>query len=155
MNDIDKKLDSILEVDILEGDVEIIEPEIVSNNEIAVVEETMPAVIEEPTKRDVDYDYEHARNTHHDLLEQGQSALPDLLRVAKESQHPRAYEVAAGFLKTLSDMTDKLMTLHKVKKDLDGKDGGPPSQTTNNIDKAVFVGSTSELLKQIKNEPAA
>ena len=152
MSQIEQKLNDILEVEIV-GEVTTIEPEVVS--EVIVAPETLPAVVEEPSQqRDLEYDYEYARTTHRDLLEQGQEALPDLLKVAKESQHPRAYEVAAGFLKTLSDMTDKLMVLHTVKKKLDGEDGGPrPTSTTNNIDKAVFVGSTADLLKQIKNEP--
>lgn len=158
MSEIEEKLDAILEVDIAEEEeLEVIEPEVVGNTEVVVAEEHLPAVIPEvPEKRDLEYDYEYSRTLHRDLLEQGQEALPDLLKVAKESQHPRAYEVAAGFLKTLSDMTDKLMVLHAVKKKLDGEEGGPKAtQTTNNIDKAVFVGSTAELLKQIKNEPAA
>lgn len=152
MNQIEQNLDSILEVDVA-GDVTVIEAEIVSQEVVPVVA-TPPAVIEQPQQRDIDYDYEYSRTVQRDLLEQGQEALPDLLKVAKESQHPRAYEVAAGFLKTLSDMTDKLMVLHAVKKKIDGEDGGPkPSITNNNIDKAVFVGSTADLLKQIKNEP--
>lgn len=154
MSEIEEKLDAILEVDIAEEEVEA-----VANTDVVVAEPVQPpAVIQEtvPEKRDLEYDYEYSRTLHRDLLEQGQEALPDLLKVAKESQHPRAYEVAAGFLKTLSDMTDKLMVLHNVKKKLDGEEGGPKTtQTTNNIDKAVFVGSTAELLKQIKNEPAA
>ena len=155
MSEIEAKLDAILEVDIAEED-EIIEPEIVADSPVVVaVPAQVPAVIPDvPEKRDLEYDYEYSRTLHRDLLEQGQEALPDLLKVAKESQHPRAYEVAAGFLKTLSDMTDKLMVLHNVKKKLDGEDGGPRPTTTNNIDKAVFVGSTAELLKQIKNEPS-
>jgi hypothetical protein len=153
MTTIEQKLDDILEVEFV-GEVTTIEPETVSNTEIVVAEDNLPATIpEEPEKLDIEYDYEYTRTFHRDLLEQGNAALPDLLKVAKESQHPRAYEVASGFLKNLSDMADKLMTLHKIKKDLDGKDGGPPRGTTNNIDKAVFVGSTAELLKQIKNEP--
>jgi hypothetical protein len=152
MSEIEQKLDAILEVDIAED--EVIEAEIIADSPVVVaVPPQLPAVIPDvPEKRDLEYDYEYSRTLHRDLLEQGQEALPDLLKVAKESQHPRAYEVAAGFLKTLSDMTDKLMVLHNVKKKLDGEDGGP-RQTTNNIDKAVFVGSTAELLKQIKNEP--
>lgn len=154
MSEIEQKLDAILEVDIAED--EVIEAEIVTDTPVVVaVPPQLPAVIPDvPEKRDLEYDYEYSRTLHRDLLEQGQEALPDLLKVAKESQHPRAYEVAAGFLKTLSDMTDKLMVLHNVKKKLDGEDGGPkPTTTTNNIDKAVFVGSTADLLKQIKNEP--
>jgi hypothetical protein len=119
------------------------------------VEEHPVVVASDPvpdTNRDVEYDYEYTRNLHRDLLEQGQDALPELLKVAKESQHPRAYEVASGLLKNLSDMADKLMILHEKKKALDGREGGPaPTQQTVNIDKAVFTGSTADLLKQIKN----
>jgi hypothetical protein len=155
MSEIESKLDAILEVDVAVEE-EAIEAEIVADTPVVVaVPAQVPAVIPDvPEKRDLEYDYEYSRTLHRDLLEQGQEALPDLLKVAKESQHPRAYEVAAGFLKTLSDMTDKLMVLHNVKKKLDGEDGGPRPSTTNNIDKAVFVGSTAELLKQIKNEPS-
>ena len=157
MSQIDSKLDAILEVDIAgEDEDETIIAEIVADTPVVAVTvpAQLPVVIPDvPEKRDLEYDYEYSRTLHRDLLEQGQEALPDLLKVAKESQHPRAYEVAAGFLKTLSDMTDKLMVLHNVKKKLDGEDGGPRPTTTNNIDKAVFVGSTAELLKQIKNEP--
>lgn len=156
MTELEKKLDDILEVEIV-GEVATIEPEVVSNTEIVTAEEHLPVAVEEeePVNRDLEYDYEYSRQNHRDLLEMGNDALPDLLKVAKESQHPRAYEVAAGFLKTMSDMTDKLMALHKLKKALDGEEGGPqPTRTTNNIDKAVFVGSTAELLNQIKNEPS-
>jgi Terminase DNA packaging enzyme len=159
MNSIEQKLNDILEVEVV-GEVITIEPEIVSVDatpEIVtptvIIPETLPAVIEEPQeRRDLEYDYEYSRTTHRDLLAQGQEALPDLFKVAKESQQPRAYEVAAGFLKTLSDMTDKLMTLHKIKKDLDGEEGGPlKNNNTLNIDKAVvYTGTTADLLKQVK-----
>lgn len=153
MSQIEQKLNDILEVEIV-GETITIEPEVVSKSEIIVAPETLPAVVvEEPSeRRDIEYDYEYARTTHRDLLEQGQDALPDLLKVAKESQHPRAYEVAAGFLKTLSDMTDKLMVLHAVKKKLDGEEGGPvKNSNTLNIDKAVvYTGTTADLLKQVK-----
>jgi hypothetical protein len=71
--------------------------------------------------------------------------------VAKESQHPRAYEVAANMIKNLSDVTEKLMILQKQQQELRPKDEltGP---TNINVDKAVFVGSTAELLRQLKNE---
>lgn len=152
MSEIDKNLDTILEVEVV-GETETIEPEVVG--EIVVAEEHEVVVADEPVQqnRDVEYDYEFSRTTHRDLIEQGQEALGDLLKVAKEGQHPRAYEVAANMLKSLSDMTDKLLILHKQKKDLDGREGGPvPTQQTVNIDKAVFTGSTADLLKQIKQQ---
>jgi hypothetical protein len=143
MSEVEQNLNTILEI----------VPEVV--NEVVPVEEHPVVVASDPvpdTNRDVEYDYEYTRNLHRDLLEQGQDALPELLKVAKESQHPRAYEVASGLLKNLSDMADKLMILHEKKKALDGREGGPaPTQQTVNIDKAVFTGSTADLLKQIKN----
>jgi hypothetical protein len=149
MSEVEQNLATILEIES--------EERVVIEGELVVAEEhAVATVTEDPqpnTNRDVEYDYEYTRNLHRDLLEQGQDALPELLKVAKESQHPRAYEVASGFLKNLSDMADKLMILHEKKKALDGKEGGPgPSQQTVNIDKAVFTGSTADLLKQIKNK---
>jgi hypothetical protein len=150
MSEVEKNLDAILEV----AEEVVVEAEVVG--EIVVAEQHPVATItDDPqpnTNRDVEFDYEFSRTTHRDLIEQGQEALGDLLKVAKEGQHPRAYEVAANMLKSLSDMTDKLMVLHKQKKELDGREGGPaPTQQTVNIDKAVFTGSTADLLKQIKN----
>jgi hypothetical protein len=147
MSEVEQNLSTILEI----------EAEVV--NEVIVAEEhpvaTVPDDPQPDANRDVEYDYEYTRNLHRDLLEQGQEALPELLKVAKESQHPRAYEVASGFLKNLSDMADKLMILQEKKRALDGgtKGGsGPTTQQTVNIDKAVFTGSTADLLKQIKQQ---
>ena len=76
-------------------------------------------------------------------------ALEGILEVAKESQHPRAYEVAANMIKNLSDVTEKLMILQKQQQDLKPKEVAPTNIT---VDKAVFVGSTTDLLKKLKNE---
>lgn len=144
-NEVNTTLDTILETEFV--------PEEPIQGEIVPVEEHLPVPAEEQPNRDVEFDYELSRETHRDLIEQGQEALTDLLKVAKESQHPRAYEVAATMLKNLSDMTDKLMTLHKSKKDLEGGNGqGAGPKQTVNVDKAVFVGSTADLLKQIKQQ---
>lgn len=148
MNEVDKNLSEILEAEVV-GEVEEIKPETVST-EIVPAEEHLPATIDH--SRDLEYDYEVSRETHRGLLEQGQEALDGILKVAKESQHPRAYEVAAGLLKNLSDMTDKLILLHKHKKDLEGDRGSGDDSPQVNVEKAVFVGSTADLLKQIKNQ---
>jgi hypothetical protein len=152
MSEVDKNLSSILEIDITPTE----EPEVLVG-EIVPSEDTPPATVAntavEPVAvlpdRDVDYDYAFSRITHRDLIEKGMPALDDLLKVAKESQHPRAYEVAANMMKSLSDMTDKLMVLQKQRKELKA---GKEEKSTGDIrvDKAVFVGSTAELLKQIK-----
>jgi hypothetical protein len=146
MNEVDNNLSTILETEFVPS---VVQEEVITG-ELVHVEENLPAVVENQHAQDIAYDYELSRTTHRDLLEQGQESLTELLKVAKESQHPRAYEVAANMLNTLSNMTDKLMGLHEKRKALDGTKG--QQQQTLNVDKAVFVGSTADLLKQIKEK---
>lgn len=100
-------------------------------------------------KTPVEDDAEFARTNIRDLISKGNSAIDNLLLVATASEHPRAYEVAAGLIKNLADLNKDLLEIQKRKRDLD------PSQSktnsTTNIDKAVFVGSTTELVKFLKN----
>ena len=91
-------------------------------------------------------DYEYTRGELYSLIDQGQEAVKGALEVAQESGHPRAYEVAVAAMKHVADMTEKLQDLHKKMKDLDEEAKGP-SKVTNN---AMFVGSTSELQKMLK-----
>ena len=91
-------------------------------------------------------DYEYTRAELYSLIDQGQEAVKGALEVAQESGHPRAYEVAVAAMKHVADMTEKLQDLHKKMKDLDEEVKGP-SKVTNN---AMFVGSTSELQKMLK-----
>jgi len=95
---------------------------------------------------DRDKDYEYTRGELYSLIDQGQEAVRGALEVAQESGHPRAYEVATNAMKQVADMTDKLMDLQKKVKDLD-EDKKGPTKVTNN---AMFVGSTSELQKMLK-----
>ena len=95
---------------------------------------------------DRDKDYEYTRGELYSLIDQGQEAVRGALEVAQESGHPRAYEVATNAMKQVADMTDKLMDLQKKVKDLD-EDKKGPSKVTNN---AMFVGSTAELQKMLK-----
>ena len=95
---------------------------------------------------DRDKDYEYTRAELYSLIDQGQEAVKGALEVAQESGHPRAYEVAVAAMKHVADMTEKLQDLHKKMKDLDEETKGP-SKVTNN---AMFVGSTSELQKMLK-----
>ena len=82
-----------------------------------------------------------------ELIQKGGNAIDDLLQVAKHSESPRAYEVAANLIKNLSDLNKDLLEVQKRKKDLVADKG---SSKDVNIDKAVFVGSTAELMKLIK-----
>lgn len=130
MSSVDKNLNNILEIQPQQLPAEP------SENQIVKIEP------------DVGGDFDYSRANYYNLLEKGNEALDGLLEVAKESQQPRAYEVASNMLKNLSDMTDKLMMLQKQKKDLEGN----KEPTSIQVDKAVFVGSTTDLLKKIKNK---
>ena len=94
----------------------------------------------------VEDDAEFARQNLRDLIEKGNDAAEHIISVAKQSDHPRAFEVVAGMLKNLSDMNKDLLEIQKRKQDLQPK----VTQNNINVDKAVFVGSTAELLKQLK-----
>ena len=117
--------------------------------EVEPVTPALPLVrVPEPAEN-AQQDFDYSRLNYYSLIEKGNEALDGIMEVAKESQHPRAYEVAATMMKNLADMTDKLMILQKQRVDMEAVKN--PQQTQVNVDKAVFVGSTSELLKKIRN----
>lgn len=96
-------------------------------------------------------DYEYSRETYYNLLAKGQESLELMIEVARESEHPRAFEVLSGMMKNMADINDKLMDLNKKNKDINKKD--EPKQvgnTTNNL----FVGTTTDLQRLIKAESA-
>ena len=117
------------------------------------VQEILPAV-QEPTKfgtparleEDLDQDYEESRKTIKDLVNKGNQAIDHLLAIASESEHPRAFEVVATLIKNTADANEKLMTMQKAVRDM--KNIKQKSDVT--VDKAIFIGSTSELSKLIK-----
>jgi hypothetical protein len=94
----------------------------------------------------VDSDFEYARGNMIAAIEKGQEALNGILEVAGMSQHPRSYEVAAKLLDAVTNANEKLLDLTKKKMDISGEIGQPKSVTNN-----LFVGSTAELQKLIKN----
>lgn len=99
-------------------------------------------------KTSIEDDAEFARQNIRELIEKGNDAMDNLLMVAKQSDHPRAYEVAANMLKSLTDMNKDLMEIQKRKRDLEPKQMSSSSGI--NVDKAVFIGSTKELIKALK-----
>ena len=125
--------------------------ELLNTDYIPVVKEDKPITIHQDESSNPDADY--SRSNYYNLIEKGNEALEGILEVAKESQHPRAYEVAANMIKNLSDVTEKLMILQKQQQELKPKDEQATQQNIA-IDKAVFVGSTADLLKKLKNESA-
>ena len=96
---------------------------------------------------DIEKDYDYTRANLYSLIEKGQESLNGIMELAGESASPRAYEVAGQILKSVADTTDKLMELQKRVKEVD-EEKGKPTQVTNN---AVFVGSTSDLSKMLKD----
>lgn len=118
---------------------EIIETKVVENK----IEEIKNSI------NDVTKDYEYTRGNLYSLIEKGQEAINGILELAQESEMPRAYEVAGQLIKNVADATDKLMDLQKKLKEIEEEKISKGPTTVNN---ALFVGSTAELAKLIKNQ---
>jgi len=126
---------------------EVLNTEPIDINPIIEVQST-----EVTSPNQVEEDATFARNNMKDLITKGNQAMDQLLSVAKESEHPRAYEVAATLIKNLADMNKDLLELQKKRKDLiPNADGFAGNAKNLNVDKAIFVGSTNELVKFLKN----
>ena len=128
---VDDRIDEILEITSL-----VPTPEMVPEP---------PARIMPKTGKDDDFDYNYARENYYNLIERNQDAVEEMLEIAKQSEHPRAFEVVGQLIKSGLDANKELMSLHKTKKEL--------SIETNsgvNVNNAVFVGSTAELQKLLK-----
>ena len=133
INDIDKNLDNILEI---------------AENLPKVTREAPPKVMPEINGMEEDTDFRYTRENLYNLLERGQDAVEELLEIAKQSEHPRAFEVVGQLIGKLTETNKELMGLHKTKKDLSTEKG--PTNVTN----ALFVGSTSDLQKMLKEKVA-
>ena len=99
-------------------------------------------------KQQLKKDYEYTRGNLYTLIDKGQEAVDGILELAQESDQPRAYEVAGQLIKSVADTTDKLADLHKKVKDIEEDNPKKQGTVTNN---ALFVGSTSELSKMLKD----
>ena len=129
---VDDRIDEILEITSLVPTEEI-KPE-------------PPARIIPKTGKDDDIDYNYARENYYNLIERNQDAVEEMLEIAKQSEHPRAFEVVGQLIKSGLDANKELMGLHKTKKELSIEKGGH----TTTVNNAVFVGSTAELQKLLK-----
>ena len=125
-------------------------------NEVLGVSEPTPkeVIVSEPVPRpsdeldDVDADYKYQRDNFYNLIEKGQNAIEGILNVAKESDHPRGYEVAGNLIKQVAEVTEKLGDLQEKMKKLKEVPNSAPKNVTN----ALFVGSTAELQKMLKGK---
>ena len=104
-----------------------------------------PARIIPKTGKDDDIDYNYARENYYNLIERNQDAVEEMLEIAKQSEHPRAFEVVGQLIKSGLDANKELMALHKTKKELSIE-----KNSSVNVNNAVFVGSTAELQKLLK-----
>ena len=119
--------------------------------EVDQTEVKEPVGIQKPdrlTKDDIEKDYEYTRGNLYSIIEKGQEAINGILELAQDSEMPRAYEVAGQLIKSVSDATDKLMDLQKKVKDVNED---APQKGPNTVNNALFVGSTAELAKLLKN----
>ena len=125
-------------------------------NEVLGVSEPTPkeVVVSKPVPRpsdeldDVDADYKYQRDNFYNLIEKGQNAIEGILNVAKESDHPRGYEVAGNLIKQVAEVTEKLGDLQEKMKKLKEV----PNSAPKNVTIALFVGSTAELQKMLKGK---
>jgi hypothetical protein len=124
-----------------------------TSTEIQVCDNSDAVVVNNEVKEfstssvDIKKDYEYTRANLYSLIEKGQEAIDGIMELASESDQPRAYEVAGQLIKSVGDVTDKLIDLQKKLKDIEEESVKTTNNVTNN---AVFVGSTSELSKLLK-----
>jgi len=119
---------------------------------LAALDKNLPTVHNNrPIKidKDVKDDYEFSRKTYKDLIYTGTRSMDVLAELARESEHPRAFEVLANTIKNIGDTTEKLMALQKQKKDLQKDENEEKRQVTNNN---MFVGSTTDLQRMLLNK---
>ena len=128
------------------------------DKELGVIDKIVPKIIPERssvshysselTGEDVDKDYEYQRENFYNLVEKGSAAIDGILELAKESEHPRTYEVAGNLIKQVAEVTEKLGDLKEKMRRLKEV----PSNAPKNVTNALFVGSTTELQKMLKDK---
>ena len=126
---------------------DVIPPE-VSLNPNAKMSDVSRYPVELGEGEDIDADYKYQRENFYRLVEQGSNAIEGILELAKEGEHPRAYEVAGQLIKNVAEVTEKLGDLQEKMKKLKEVPNNAPKSVTN----ALFVGSTAELQKMLKGK---
>ena len=124
------------------------------NKELGVIEKIVPTTIPkiipntvEVSENDIEDDYKYQRDNFYNLVEKGSAAIDGILELAKESEHPRTYEVAGQLIKNVAEVTEKLGDLQEKMRRLKEVPNNAPRNVTN----ALFVGSTKELQKMLKD----
>lgn len=144
MNNFDKNMAEIFDIDPLNDSI-------IDDPDVKKVVLPVPVNSEEPDlKQDLNDAYSTSKDNLIDFIDKGKDAMEELLLIAKAGQHPRAFEVFATLFKNMTDANDKLLDMQKKMREMDGKKTVGSGDTK--IDKAIFVGSTAELNKLIKNK---
>ena len=132
MSKVDQRIDELLDI----------------QGEIVEVEKRLPTLSKGnySKQEEQNSDYKYSREVFYGLVERGQDAIEGILDIARESEHPRVYEVAGQLIKTVSETTEKLIDLQAKMKELD-RDNTMPNKVSNNL----FVGSSTELQRLLKN----
>ena len=112
-----------------------------------IIKESKKEIRSIQSKDHSELDYDYIRGTLYNLIEKGQEAATSLLELAQDGQQPRSYEVFGQLIKSVADSTDKLMDIHQKVKELKKEEKSGPKNVTN----ALFIGSTAELQKLLKN----
>ena len=132
------------------------------DKELGVIEKIVPTTVpkiipniveplgdsEPPIEDDIEDDYKYQRDNFYNLVEKGSAAIDGILELAKESEHPRTYEVAGQLIKNVAEVTEKLGDLQEKMRKLKEVPNNAPKNVTN----ALFVGSTTELQKMLKDK---
>jgi hypothetical protein len=126
------------------------QPSPVENKTELVPIENIAPISEDELTSDLDKDYLESRKNLQQLVKKGNDAIEHLLAIATETEHPRAFEVVATLIKNTAEVNEKLMNMQKQIRDLKGLTKQKSGSV--NVDKAIFVGSTSELSKLIKGK---
>ena len=140
--------DSTLRLDKTLGVIENIVPESTKIEKKSISSRDGYPILPATSSDDIDNDYKYQRENLYNLIERGQDAIDGILELAKEGEHPRAYEVALNGIKQVADVTDKLVELQEKMKRLKEV----PSNAPKNVTNALFVGSTAELQKMLKGK---
>ena len=125
------------------------------DKELGIIEKMVPTVIPQiipntvgVSEDDIEDDYKYQRDNFYNLVEKGSAAIDGILELAKESEHPRTYEVAGQLIKNVAEVTEKLGDLQEKMRRLKEV----PSNAPKNVTNALFVGSTKELQKMLKDK---
>ena len=129
------------------------------DKELGVIDKIVPKILPEKSsvshytveltgEKDIQSDYEYQRENFYNLVEKGSAAIDGILELAKESEHPRTYEVAGNLIKQVAEVTEKLGDLQEKMRKLKEV----PSNAPKNVTNALFVGSTKELQTMLKDK---